>query len=44
VVVDFKTDGDLGTALDAYRRQVSMYAAAFSQAMHRPVDAHILTI
>jgi ATP-dependent exoDNAse (exonuclease V) beta subunit len=44
VVVDFKTDGDLETALDAYRRQVSMYAAAFSQAMHRPVDAHILTI
>jgi ATP-dependent exoDNAse (exonuclease V) beta subunit len=33
VVVDFKTDRELEGALDAYRRQVQVYAAAISSAL-----------
>ena len=36
VVVDFKTDRELDGAVDRYRRQVQMYAAAVGAALNRP--------
>ena len=36
VVVDFKTDRELDGAIDRYRRQVQLYAAAIGSAMGRP--------
>jgi ATP-dependent exoDNAse (exonuclease V) beta subunit len=36
VVVDFKSDRELDGAVDRYRRQVQMYAAAVGAALNRP--------
>ena len=38
VVVDFKTDRVVDTALDTYRRQVGLYAAAVSRATGASCD------
>jgi ATP-dependent exoDNAse (exonuclease V) beta subunit len=43
-VVDFKTDADMETSLDAYRRQVGLYAAALTAATGRPARAVLLRI
>ena len=38
-VVDFKTDRNPGASLDAYRRQVQLYAAATGEATGQAVHA-----
>jgi ATP-dependent exoDNAse (exonuclease V) beta subunit len=43
-VVDFKTDADLDGSLDAYRRQVALYAQAITMATGRPAQGVILRI
>ncbi len=43
-VVDFKTDADLDATLDAYRRQVALYARAITQATDRPAKGVLLRI
>ena len=43
-VVDFKTDADLDAALDAYRRQVALYARALTQATGRNAKGVLLRI
>jgi ATP-dependent helicase/nuclease subunit A len=43
-VVDFKTDADMQASLDAYRRQVALYARALSTATGRPAKAVLLRI
>ena len=43
-VVDFKTDRDLDMGLDAYRRQVALYASAIASATGQkavPVLMHV---
>jgi ATP-dependent helicase/nuclease subunit A len=37
VVVDYKTDADLDTAVDRYRLQAATYALALETTLHRPV-------
>jgi ATP-dependent exoDNAse (exonuclease V) beta subunit len=44
VVVDFKTDREVEGALDRYRRQVQIYAAAIAQAMGRPARGVLMRI
>ncbi len=44
VVVDFKTDRELDGALDRYRRQVQIYAAAISAATGRPARGVLMRI
>ena len=44
VVVDFKTDREVEGALDRYRRQVQIYAAAISKAMGRPARGVLMRI
>jgi ATP-dependent exoDNAse (exonuclease V) beta subunit len=44
VVVDFKTDRELDGALDRYRRQVQIYAAAISQAMGKRAKGVLMKI
>jgi ATP-dependent exoDNAse (exonuclease V) beta subunit len=44
VVIDFKTDREVEGALDRYRRQVQIYAAAISRAMGRPAKAVLMRI
>lgn len=44
VVVDFKSDLELGEAEDAYRRQVALYAHALTQATGRPASAVLLRV
>jgi ATP-dependent helicase/nuclease subunit A len=44
VVIDFKTDQDIGAALDVYRRQVALYAHAISTATGRPARGILLRI
>ncbi len=44
VVVDFKTDRELDGALDQYRRQVQIYAAAVSAALGRPARAVLMRV
>ncbi|MEW6323707.1 MAG: PD-(D/E)XK nuclease family protein, partial [Acidobacteriota bacterium] len=44
IVVDFKTDVELGDAEDAYRRQVALYAHAVAQATGRPATGVLLRI
>jgi ATP-dependent exoDNAse (exonuclease V) beta subunit len=44
VVVDFKTDAELGAAEEAYRRQVALYADALSRITGRPARATILRV
>lgn len=44
VVVDFKTDRELDGALDRYRRQVQIYAAAIASATGRPARAVLMRV
>jgi ATP-dependent helicase/nuclease subunit A len=44
VVVDFKTDRELDGALDRYRRQVQIYAAAVASATGRPARAVLIKV
>jgi ATP-dependent exoDNAse (exonuclease V) beta subunit len=44
VVVDFKTDAELGDAEEVYRRQVALYAEALSRITGRPARATILRV
>jgi ATP-dependent exoDNAse (exonuclease V) beta subunit len=44
VVVDFKTDRELDGALDQYRRQVQIYAAAVSTALERRARAVLMRV
>ncbi|MBV9481523.1 MAG: UvrD-helicase domain-containing protein [Acidobacteria bacterium] len=43
-VVDFKTDQELATELERYRRQVLIYAAAISKARHRESAAFLFRV
>jgi ATP-dependent exoDNAse (exonuclease V) beta subunit len=44
VVVDFKTDQELGASADTYVRQVQLYAAAIARATSRPTRGVLLRI
>jgi len=44
VVVDFKTDGELGEHETAYRRQVALYAEAITHATGRPARGVLLRV
>jgi ATP-dependent exoDNAse (exonuclease V) beta subunit len=44
VVVDFKTDAELGAAEDLYRRQVALYAEALAAITQSPARAMILRV
>ena len=44
VVVDFKTDRELEGALDRYRRQIQIYAAAIAAATGRPTRAMLIKV
>jgi ATP-dependent exoDNAse (exonuclease V) beta subunit len=44
VVVDFKTDADLRSELDAYRRQVTIYVRALAIATGRPARGVLLRV
>ncbi len=44
VVVDFKTDAELGAAEDVYRRQVALYAEALAAITQSPARALILRV
>ena len=43
-VIDFKTDVELATRLDEYRRQVALYARAIATATGRPARAILLQV
>jgi ATP-dependent helicase/nuclease subunit A len=44
VVVDFKTDRELEGAIETYRRQVQVYAAAIASALGRPARAVLMRV
>jgi ATP-dependent exoDNAse (exonuclease V) beta subunit len=44
VVVDFKTDRELDGAVDTYRRQVQVYAAAIGAALQRPARGVLMRV
>jgi ATP-dependent exoDNAse (exonuclease V) beta subunit len=44
VVVDFKTDAEIGEADDVYRRQIALYAAALMKATGRPARGVLLRV
>ena len=44
VVVDFKTDRELGLSLERYRAQVQIYADAIARATGRPARAVVLSV
>ena len=44
VVVDFKTDRELNGAIEKYRRQVQVYAAAAGAALGRPVRGILMQV
>jgi ATP-dependent exoDNAse (exonuclease V) beta subunit len=44
VVVDFKTDQDLDGSLDAYRRQVRLYASAVAEATGQPARPVLMRV
>jgi ATP-dependent helicase/nuclease subunit A len=44
IVVDFKTDQQIASALDQYRRQVAMYAKAISKAKGGTSDAYLFRV
>jgi len=44
VVVDFKTDVDLGERLAPYRAQVAVYARAIAEATGRPCRGVLLRV
>jgi ATP-dependent exoDNAse (exonuclease V) beta subunit len=43
-VIDFKSDEDPIREIDAYRRQVGMYAAAVARVCRQPVEAYICAV
>ncbi len=43
-VIDFKSDEDPTREIDAYRRQVGLYAAALGQVSGGPVQAYICAV
>jgi ATP-dependent exoDNAse (exonuclease V) beta subunit len=44
IVVDFKTDRELGEELERYRRQVQIYAAAIGAALNRPTRGVLMRV
>ena len=44
VVVDFKTDVEMGTVQDVYRRQVALYVDAIARATGRPARGVLLRV
>ena len=44
IVVDFKTDAELGASEDVYRRQVALYADALTEITGRPSRGVVLRI
>lgn len=44
VVVDFKTDHQLDESLEAYRRQVQLYASAIAEATGRPARGVVMRV
>jgi ATP-dependent helicase/nuclease subunit A len=44
IVIDFKTDEDLGQNETVYRRQVGLYAAAIEAATGRPATAMLMRV
>ena len=44
IVVDFKTDRDIAASLDAYSRQVRLYADAIAAATGKPVEPMLLRL
>ncbi len=44
VVVDFKTDAEMGTVQDVYRRQVALYVDAIARATGRPARGVLLRV
>jgi ATP-dependent exoDNAse (exonuclease V) beta subunit len=42
--VDFKTDRELDGAIDRYRRQAQLYAAAIGSAMRRPTRGILMRV
>jgi hypothetical protein len=44
IVVDFKTDAEIGASEDAYRRQVALYAAAVARATGRSARGVLLRV
>ena len=44
IVVDFKTDAEIGDRLDAYKRQVGIYADAIARATGRPAVGALFQI
>jgi ATP-dependent exoDNAse (exonuclease V) beta subunit len=44
VVVDFKTDAEIGDAEDVYRRQIALYVAALATATGRPARGVLLRV
>jgi ATP-dependent exoDNAse (exonuclease V) beta subunit len=44
IVIDFKTDEDLGEHEIVYRRQVGLYAAAIEAATGRPATAMLMRV
>ena len=43
-VIDFKTDREVDGAIDRYRRQVQIYAAAIAAATGRPARGVLMSI
>jgi len=44
VIVDFKTDRELEGAVETYRRQIQVYAAAIGAALQRPARAVLMRV
>jgi ATP-dependent exoDNAse (exonuclease V) beta subunit len=44
VVVDFKTDAEIGGAAEPYRRQVALYAAAIARSTGHPARGVLLRV
>jgi ATP-dependent helicase/nuclease subunit A len=43
-VIDFKTDAEVGSAFDRYRRQLGLYASVVAQAAGTPVTAILMRV
>jgi ATP-dependent helicase/nuclease subunit A len=44
VVVDFKTDAEIGDSEEAYRRQIALYVEALAKATGRPARGVLLRV
>jgi ATP-dependent exoDNAse (exonuclease V) beta subunit len=44
IVVDFKTDAELGQRVDSYRRQVALYVRGIAEATSTPARGHLLRV